>query len=291
MHEIPSEENPIVVLKDDLATYVTTPRKIVGGGVLFCVNGRATITIDTRVFHLKPDVEVQLFPGDSMLRMRADENFQAVLVLVTRTLFEGVCFRLDVAQLAYIKRHPFFRHDERTRTFMRLLFAEIYDTYEEHLNDYRVEIIRNHLRNIFLHICDKIQRDAINTSEEESGRKMELFHRFAGLVSEHFATHRDVAFYADALCISMSYLASVTRTCVGKTPKYLIDNRLVQEIKIQLAYTELSLQQIASGLNFPDQSYFARFFKRYTGCSPIVYRRELESGIRQQDVGKERVHN
>ena len=108
--------------------------------------------------------------------------------------------------------------------------------------------------------------------QEGGSRKEELFNRFVELVSTHFTRQRDVAFYADELCISMSYLASVTRVTTGETPKQTIDKRIVQEIKILLAFSDLSLQQIADRLNFPDQSYLGRFFKHHTGRSPIAYR-------------------
>ena len=58
------------------------------------------------------------------------------------------------------------------------------------------------------------------------------------------------------------------------TPKQTIDEFLITEIKLMLTFSEMSIQQIADYLHFPDQSYFGRFFKRFTGMSPQSYRKK-----------------
>lgn len=70
----------------------------------------------------------------------------------------------------------------------------------------------------------------------------------------------------------MSYLASVTRTLTGETPKETIDKWIVHEIKLMLMFSDLTLQQIADRMHFPDQSYLGRYFKRHTGSSPVAFR-------------------
>jgi AraC-like DNA-binding protein len=58
----------------------------------------------------------------------------------------------------------------------------------------------------------------------------------------------------------------------GKTPKLLIDEMLLGEIKNSLIITADTLQQIADRFKFPDISSFGQFFKRQTGMSPKVFR-------------------
>ena len=139
-------------------------------------------------------------------------------------------------------------------------------------NIYRSQIMYLLMRHILLNVCDKVRRNYIRYQEEGAHRKRELYDRFVKLIAEHFIERRDVAFYAGKLCISMSYLASVTRTLTGETPKEMIDKWIVHEIKLMLMFSDLSLQQIADRMHFPDQSYLGRFFKRHTGCSPLAYR-------------------
>jgi AraC-like DNA-binding protein len=55
--------------------------------------------------------------------------------------------------------------------------------------------------------------------------------------------------------------------------KSFIDDCLLQEIKLLLLSTDLSIQELSDRLHFSDQSHLGRFFKRHTGLSPSVYRK------------------
>lgn len=59
----------------------------------------------------------------------------------------------------------------------------------------------------------------------------------------------------------------------GASAKQIIDQHVILEIKVLLQSTELSMQEIADRLGFPDQSYLGRYFKRYEGMSPGDYRK------------------
>ena len=58
----------------------------------------------------------------------------------------------------------------------------------------------------------------------------------------------------------------------GSTPKELIDNVVVAEIKVMLRYTDLTVQQIAYHLDISFESFLCRFFRRMTGFTPLEYR-------------------
>ena len=92
------------------------------------------------------------------------------------------------------------------------------------------------------------------------------------LVHEHCAREREVTFYADRLCISTRYLSTIVRNISHGSAKEFIDQAVVLEIKVMLQSTDLSVQEIAYRLRFPDQSYLGRFFKKHTGESPTEYR-------------------
>ena len=59
---------------------------------------------------------------------------------------------------------------------------------------------------------------------------------------------------------------------IGRTPKQIIDETLLQEAMKRLDKNDSSIQEISVGLGFPDQSYFGRFFKRMKQMSPQQYR-------------------
>lgn len=267
-----SADDSFVVGDTDMAEFRNRPVQISGGAVLFCTAGRAVLSVGVQEYDVSSDTEMLLLPDSVFTLLDADADFRVILFTFSRQLFEEAGHRLDPAFFRYLKSYPIYRHTEQTGGIVRNLFGVILSAYNDAENIFRTEIVRNHLRNILLNVCDKVRRNYVRRQQEGGSRKEELFHRFVELVSTHFTRQRDVAFYADELCISMSYLASVTRVTTGETPKQTIDKRIVQEIKILLAFSDLSLQQIADRLNFPDQSYLGRFFKHHTGRSPIAYR-------------------
>ena len=71
------------------------------------------------------------------------------------------------------------------------------------------------------------------------------------------------------------YLSAIAQAVSGETAKNIIDKHVILEIKVLLESTDLSIQEIANHLQFPDQSLFDRYFKRHTDTSPQYYRRKL----------------
>ena len=107
-----------------------------------------------------------------------------------------------------------------------------------------------------------------------ASRKEELFRGFLALVSEHWLDERELAWYADALCISVHYLCEAVYAVGGHYPKHYIRQTIVSEAKYLLCYTGGSAAAIAAELNFPSPAYFNRFFKRETGLTPGEFRKK-----------------
>lgn len=57
-----------------------------------------------------------------------------------------------------------------------------------------------------------------------------------------------------------------------QSPKEIIEQMIIVEIKTYLSNTNLSIKNIAAEMNFEDPSYMCRFFRRHTGSSPTEYR-------------------
>ncbi len=106
------------------------------------------------------------------------------------------------------------------------------------------------------------------------GHSGELYNQFLDAVERFYHRYADVAFYAEQLNVSAPYLGQVTRRIVGRSPKSIIDERIVQEIVTLLTTTSLSLKEIASRLGFSSQAHLSRFFKKQKGMPPLRYRQK-----------------
>ena len=103
-------------------------------------------------------------------------------------------------------------------------------------------------------------------------RNQDYFARFMQLVSQYCKKERKVHFYASKLCISSKYLSTIIKEVSGKTPSRWIDEVIMSEAIFLLKYSNATVQEIAFQMNFPNPSFFGKFFKRYTGFSPKTYR-------------------
>lgn len=108
---------------------------------------------------------------------------------------------------------------------------------------------------------------------EQSTVQQQLYRRFISDIYQFCDKERQLDFYADRLCISVRYLSKIVlRHGSGVTAKQLISKQLMFKVKFLLSSTDMTLAQIADELDFSDQSYLSRYFKRYAGCCPTEYR-------------------
>lgn len=103
-------------------------------------------------------------------------------------------------------------------------------------------------------------------------REQQLFSDFIRLLSQHAPMHHTLDFYASHLCVTPRYMSTIVSNASGKTAKYWIDEAIVNAIKVQLRYTDKQVSEIAYDMNFPNPSFFCKYFKRLTGMTPIDYR-------------------
>jgi hydroxymethylpyrimidine/phosphomethylpyrimidine kinase len=106
---------------------------------------------------------------------------------------------------------------------------------------------------------------------EGNSRSAALYNQFLDDVERFFNRYADVAFYAEQLNVSPRYLGQVTRRIATRSPKAIIDERIVQEICLLLGHANMSLKEVASQLGFSSQAHLSRFFKKHKGVSPSEY--------------------
>lgn len=99
--------------------------------------------------------------------------------------------------------------------------------------------------------------------------------RFAMLVYEHYKKHKELAFYADKLCITPQYLTRTIQEVNGQSARELLAGYIVIEIKTLLRDAKFEIKDIVGQTGFSNQSSLSRFFRRYTGMSPTEYRRMI----------------
>ena len=100
----------------------------------------------------------------------------------------------------------------------------------------------------------------------------EMFNQFINLLTEHHRKERRVDFYAEQLFLSPKHFSTVVKKVSGKTAGEWIDEYVILEAKALLKYSVMSIQEVAYFMNFPNPSFFGKYFKHHTGLSPSEYK-------------------
>ena len=119
---------------------------------------------------------------------------------------------------------------------------------------------------------DGIYRQHIDLLKANRTREQTIFDRFIYLVNQYATREHRISFYADKMCLTERYLGTVIRQASGSTAKEWIDSALIAHIKIELKHSDKSIAQISDEMNFPNPSFFSKYFKRETSMSPGEYR-------------------
>lgn len=244
------------------------------GGFFLCRKGRAVLSIDDAEWPIRRYASILILPGSMVSIRERSEDFQLDCFVFSSQLFSEAAFRLDIEFLRILKHHPVNHHTAKMTKAFSAWFKILEYSYLDRENRFRDAIIRNRLQIALMEAYDKVLRKPEIHLEPimASSRQSDLFSRFTQLVHQHVREEREVAFYAEKLCISTRYLSTIARTVSGHTAKELIDHTALIEIQMLLRNTDLSVQEIAYQLHFPDQSYLGRFFRKHTGLSPTAYR-------------------
>lgn len=107
-----------------------------------------------------------------------------------------------------------------------------------------------------------------------------LVQRYLTLVDQHFATHEPLAFYADTLDVTVDHLSRSCRSVLKQSALNLLNERRMLEARRLLAYTPMSVAEVAQQLGYDDPAYFSKFFQRSTGSAPSAYRALVAQGVR-----------
>jgi len=100
-----------------------------------------------------------------------------------------------------------------------------------------------------------------------------LISQFIQLINVNYIEKRTVNEYATLLNKSENYLSRTVKSVTGKNALSFINDRIIQEAKSLILYTNLTIAEVAFRLNFSDTSNFSKIFKKATGYSPAAYRK------------------
>ncbi|RYD74000.1 MAG: AraC family transcriptional regulator, partial [Sphingobacteriales bacterium] len=101
-----------------------------------------------------------------------------------------------------------------------------------------------------------------------------LFKNFQNLVDKHYKTKKLTKDYAAMLYITPNHLNALSKDISGRSAGEIIRDRILLEAKRWLINGGITIAEVAAVLEFEDNSYFTKFFKKYEGFTPQEFRKK-----------------
>ena len=254
---------------EDILNFYKQTCRLKAGVFCLCTEGNVNAFINLTEYQIKKNDFVTLTPGSILLCGQSEKvrisfigfsskfmdnvNMVKSTMSILPTIYENPVIHLDddisnifLDYLALMEKIQLKHELSNPETVKHILLSTIYGISS-------------------LYKCKTWPEQVVNRSEEIS-------RKFIQLVMENYTTQRHTTFYASQLSISSQHLCMIIKQRTGKSVSDIIAEMVIMDAKSQLKATDLTIQEISYSLNFPNVSFFGKYFKRYVGVSPQNYR-------------------
>lgn len=239
-----------------------------------CLEGRCSFSIDTRQMEFEKGSFVVVFPGQTLQIHEMSHDIKGLFICVGMERTQEMMNRLqDVVPLfMYIRQHPCAMLDDATMKWMQTYHHMLFEELHTNDNIFSHQTAHGLLTALYYKTCNIFGRQLASTPLRNS-RQEDIFVQFVHCLEANFRKRREVSFYAQELCVTPKYLSTVVKAVSGRSAGACIDSYVIEEAKVLMRTTRKSVQEVSDMLNFPNQSFFGKYFKRLTGYSPHQYRK------------------
>lgn len=266
------EERGVVVI-DGVTTMPTYGNPYVSPHLVVGLNRRGYVKAeyDMRLVEFFPHEISVLYPNHIVLGRESSDDYLATLVVVSSEFLQRLKHRSTFRNhLEYLRQPAFRLTDEQYETVLNMI--QLMDKVSRMEVAGRTNMLES-LLDVFSQLVDEYRFENEGKPSEQLTNDL-LLSRFFDAVVAHHKESREVQFYADLLHLSPKYFSALIKRCTGMGAGEWIASYVIVQAKAMLnTRLDLSIQQIASELGFPDSSTFSRYFKKNTGLSPIGCRR------------------
>lgn len=251
-------------------------------GVLlcFCRCGMADIKINYMASQLHTGDALIILPTHLFHLESKSDDFRCEVVLYTDEYWTSISKSINYPMLKSVEHYPLvcLPDNKRNEVYSLLSLIEEHEDAaysDKSYNAIEQSIAASYAYAVMMNVCLIIDRANIELPKTIS-RKESLTRDFFDLLAVHYATQRQVSFYASNLCVTPKHLSMMIKDVTKLPIQDWITNVTVLHIKRLLRMTNASVQQISEDLNFNSPSTFIRFFRQHTGTTPLKYRQSCE---------------
>lgn len=157
------------------------------------------------------------------------------------------------------------------------LFAHLFQLMEIELENEKdisqPHILKNLLHNFLL--LSERERRKQNFTEIKKSADLDYVMLFKDLLESNYHKLKQVSNYAKIISVTEKRLNQATSKILGKSPKQMIDERVMLEAKRLLAHTNESVKEIGFELGFDEPTNFIKYFRKHSNSTPVEFREQF----------------
>lgn len=254
-----------------LEEWQAEPQVITYGAILICRKGKATLNVNYKDWKLFEGAVITVFPNDVVeLNVPESATFEVEMLKYNASLLREASLQLEQTVYSSLREDRCRQDSPEVTNIIDSMFGLLKVYFGQSECTCISQLVLLQLKAFFIGFHDYLYRNPQHRPDNEvkSYRVRELFNRFMMLMEQDYKQSRDVNYYAEKMHISPKYLTNIVREVTKHTPKTIIDQYVVLQLKMQLGRSAQSIKEIAWEYHFTDVSFFCRYLKKHTGLTP-----------------------
>lgn len=244
--------------------------------LVFFTKGSGQHQIDFDTFEVKPNLIYFMVPGQVHSWNFSSEP-DGYIINFSATYFSDLLLKQD-----YLGKFSFFSGSthQQVLNLTEQASDKVVDIFEQMLREgenhkpWQDDLVKVLLLQLFIEIERTV--NAVHHSPNNPYNDT-ILRNFQQLIEQNYANLKLPKQYAALLYITPNHLNALCNEFMGMSAGKMIRNRILLEAKRLLINLDLRVAEVAYQLNFEDQSYFVKFFKKYEGLTPDKFRKQYIS--------------
>ena len=296
LSELSSQQEASLFLSG-LEEWQEGPQVLTYGAILICRKGKARLNVNYKDWELYEGAVITLFPNDVVeLKVDGDckspqtengdcrspetengdckspqtaNSFQVEILKYNPSLLREASLQLEQTVYSSLREDRCRQDTPVVTNIINGMFGLLKVYFDQSECTCISQLVLCQLKAFFIGFHEYLQRNPqYRPDEVKSYRVRELFNRFMMLLEKDYKISRDVNYYAEKMNISSKYLTNIVSQVTGHTPKTIIDQYVILQLKLHLKRSTQSIKEMAWEFHFADVSFFCRYFKKHTGLTP-----------------------
>ncbi len=257
------------------------------GVIFFITEGRAQLEYDGHVVQLQKNDLFLYMVHSTATNFMASSDFNCRQIWFSRSELWNIDIYnlISVADMSQLKLHPVVHLSDDDIKLCDTYFQLLCSRMKSSTSALTPDIVRSLLGTIMLELLSIMRRNSERAVEEvrhedinSSLHKKRIVDDFMRLVEESDGRIRRVDDFASQLNVTPKYLSTILKEVMNRRPSTYIQLYTLKAIERRLRFTDMTMQEIANDLNFPNPSFFGKYCKEHLGMTPLEYRMKYHKG-------------